>query len=198
MPTKQNAEGCEPQDPERRTRDGLVALPRRRGRDNGIVAAYQEHGALLRRLCRRALGSKEDGEDAAQDVIVRLLESNSALAGGAISAAQLTIMAKNRCRDMLRRREVGRRAVEREQWSALDRSSSEDPQDVSERRDLCACVLKRITADAQKMLCLHAVDGRTLDEIAALTGRGRRTVQRVLERAFTTFQHLRSKGRAAK
>src|SRR5262245_5936471 len=51
------------------------------GREEAFAALYDRFGAALFRVALAALGSREEAEDAVQDVIVGLVRKRAALAG---------------------------------------------------------------------------------------------------------------------
>ena len=147
---------------------------------------YSQFAAPLFRFCRRVLPTREDAEDAAMDVFVKLRSKLGQYDPERPFTAWLYKVAANHCWDLLRRRKI-RQDLETEDAEALPLKLP-DPgqldQMISEQtgsgvRD----ALSRISDRARMALVLRYYSEMSYDEIADTLGLRRAFVGVVLLRA---------------
>lgn len=147
----------------------------RRAKD-GDMAAFEEivraNEATVYRLALRQLGSREDAEDAAQEVFLKAYTSIRSFRGESKLSVWLYRITCNVCTDALRRRkETASLTVETEEGSGELELPDErfDPAALAERADLRAQIgaaLARLPADARQVLLLRELGGSSYEEIA--------------------------------
>ncbi len=149
-----------------------------------IEELYQRYGALVRRRARAILGEEQAALDAMQEVFVRAMRERDGFRGEASPVTWLyritTNLCLNRVRDHARRREL---------MEAQGPPPAGAPAD-SEDKAILASVLARVPEELREIAVYYYVDEMNQDEIAELTGLGRRTVGNRLE-------EFRAKARAA-
>ncbi len=136
----------------------------------GDRAAFRE---LVERYARSVqwvayahLGNHEEAEDVCQDTFLKAFESLDSLRQASKIGSWLLTLARNRARDILRRR-----ATEAAHRERLETEPAVQPQ--HEREDTLARVrihLAALNEDDREVLVLHYFEGRHSREIAALLG----------------------------
>ena len=153
--------------------------------DGGLRAIFLEQRAMLLRLLTARLGSRDDAEDALQDMWLRLDQ----LADRPVAqpAAFLFRVANNLATD--RRIAGARRGAREAAW--LDHQPGADDLPDAERmlvaRDQLALVEASIAAMPERMamaLRLYRIDGRPQRAIAETLGISVSGVEKLLQRAY--------------
>jgi RNA polymerase sigma-70 factor (ECF subfamily) len=161
---------------------------------------YREFAGPLFRFCRRVLPTREDAEDAAMDIFVKLRSKLGQYDPQRPFTAWLYKVASNHCWDLLRRRRV-RQDLETEDAETLPLEHP-DPgqlervisqQSSGHVRDALAQLPDR----ARMVLVLRYYADMSYDEIADTLGLRRAFVGVVLLRARHQLRELLSKGSAA-
>ena len=142
----------------------------------GDLAAFEEivraHEATVYRLALRQLGSREDAEDAAQEVFLKAYTSLKSFRGESKLSVWLYRITSNVCTDALRRRrETVSLTVDAEQGSEELELPDErfDPVALAERAELreqIGAALARLPAEARQILLLRELGGQSYEEIA--------------------------------
>jgi len=70
---------------------------------SAILDAYDRHVDMVYRVCYSMMGNKQDAEDAAQTVFVKLMENDRPFTSIEHEKAWLILTARNHCRDMHRK-----------------------------------------------------------------------------------------------
>ncbi len=149
-------------------------LQRARGGDS---AAFEEivraHESTVYRLALRQLGSREDAEDAAQEVFLKAYTSLKSFRGESKLSVWLYRITNNVCIDQLRRRrETVSLSAVNEDGEPLEMEIPDercDPEALTERKDLREQVgkaLKRLPPEAREILLLREIGGQSYEEIA--------------------------------
>ncbi|MFF2885855.1 RNA polymerase sigma factor [Paenibacillus sp. NPDC057967] len=73
------------------------------GVESSILDVYDRHIDTVFRVCYSLMGNKQDAEDAAQSVFVKLMENGRLFANSDHEKAWLIVTARNHCRDMHRK-----------------------------------------------------------------------------------------------
>ena len=143
---------------------------------DGDLTAFEEivraHEATVYRLALRQLGSREDAEDAAQEVFLKAYTSLKSFRGESKLTVWLYRITSNVCTDALRRRrETVSLTVDAEQGSEELELPDErfDPVTLAERADLreqIGAALARLPAEARQILLLRELGGQSYEEIA--------------------------------
>ena len=138
-----------------------------------VAEAYRRYGSLVLRRCRRILRDDAAGEDALQEVFVRLLKYGDAFRRADSKVLWLYRVADRCCFDLL-----GRRASRREldlRDEPLWQRTPADQREV-EDRDVVMRFLSTFDDRVKQVAVLHYLDEMTQEEIAAATGWSRQTV----------------------
>lgn len=159
----------------------------------GDVAAFEAlvraHEATVYRLALRQLGSREDAEDAAQEVFLKAYTSIRNFRGDSKLSVWLYRITCNVCTDALRRRrETVSLSQETEEGSGeLELPDQRfDPAALAEQKDLRAQIgaaLERLPAEARQILLLRELSGSSYEEIAGILSLDLGTVKSRIFRA---------------
>ena len=151
---------------------GLLDRARRRDGD-AFAQLVDPRLAGLLRTATAILGHEDDASDALQDALTRAWRGLSGLRDEDRFEAWLTRIVVNECRTALKRRTRTRiREI-----PVDDGSGTGDP--ASPRAGVAESVVgrlaleaafERLSADERTILVLHHLDGRPLDEVAAILG----------------------------
>ena len=150
-----------------------------------VADAYRRYGSLVLRRCRRILRDDAAGEDALQEVFVRLMRYGDAFHQAESKVLWLYRVADRCCFDLLARR--GARA----EASTLERAPEPAHRGPGalEDREVILRVLASFDDRLKKVAVLHYLDEMTQEEIAAATGWSRQTI-------FKKLAFLRSRAAA--
>lgn len=159
-----------------------------------ITELYRMCLPVLRAKCRRMLSCAADAEDIAQEVFVRLLESDLPSRTGPTShpllLAWIYRTSTRAAIDRLRQQHV-RSRYHAAPGSAQPQSADSVPEPAQFSASAEALVAARRTIEALartvppeelEVVILHRLDRMTQPEIAALTATSERTVRRLLDR----------------
>ena len=144
-----------------------------------IEALYERLGGILFRRCAALLGDLDDARDATQDAFVRLLRHADELDDPASALPWMYRVSTNVCLDRLRRRARLRYAAPE------DLPDVADPLGAEERlvlRDQLRAVMAALDERAQRVFVHLAFDGMTQEEVGAVLGLSRRTVNKIAGR----------------
>ena len=149
-------------------------LRAQKGDAAAFEALVRAHEATVYHLALRQLGSREDAEDAAQEVFLKAYTSLKSCRGDSKRSVWLYRITSNVCTDMLRRRrETVSLSQENEEGEPLELELPDerfDPAALAERKDLrerIGTALKSLPPDAREILLLRELGGQSYDEIAA-------------------------------
>ena len=143
----------------------------------GDSRAFEEivsaHEATVYHLALRQLGSREDAEDAAQEVFLKAWTGLASFRGDSKLSVWLYRITSNVCTDLLRRRkETVSLSTENEDGEAQELELPDerfDPAAIAERKDLREQVgkaLNALPAEAREILALREIGGQSYEEIA--------------------------------
>ena len=121
------------------------------------------------RVAYHLLESRDDAEDAVQELYLKILSMHGKLVYVREPAAYGITLLKNICIDRIRRRE-SRRTEQLEEFIAADASG---PEKQMAEKDILSRVMKemeRLPEKQAKVLRMRAVEGLEYDEIARRTG----------------------------
>lgn len=124
---------------------------------------FERYGPMVVRRCRQLLGDREEAEDAAQDVFVRLLRHRQRL-DDRYPSSLLYRIATNVCLNRLRDR---RRDPSLPGDEALDRTARRPDLDAPLVLDR---LFRRHPESTRVMAVLHYVNGLTLEQVARRCG----------------------------
>ena len=161
---------------------------------------FADHYMPVMRLCMRHLHDESDAEDAVQEVFRRAVQQGTELRGDPLP--WLITVAKNVCRDELRRRRNGRAALERTAALApADEAAATDSGDNPERvvvghlfvREL----LGRLTPAERRVVAARVYDDASGVEAAHAFGVSSSTTRVLLARARHKLRHYLEEGKVA-
>ena len=138
-----------------------------------LVAFYNEHQRRLYALCLSTLGNPADAEDVVQDAFIRVAPLLPRLNGD--KGTFLRVVARNLCRDELRRR---RFRADVEVPEGLCASIEERAVDTAELRQVWGTL-----KEADRSLLAHAFAGYSHSEIAERTGKSAKSINVGIVRA---------------
>ena len=165
--------------------DPDLALARRLAqRDmHALKEAYELHGERVQRLCLRLLGRRDDAEDAAQEVFLRLFERARAFEGRARFATWLHRLTVNLCLGWIERERL-RRAGALSADGLLDPSDSPaETASQKEAGEVLQGLLMRLSGEHRAVLVLRELEQLSYKEIAAALAIPEGTVMSRLSRA---------------
>lgn len=171
------------------TAEAELVLRAKRGDDEAAELLFRTHrrGAFL--LAFQILGNRQDALDATQDSFVRFLTTLDRFRPGRPVEPWLYTIVRNRCRDLLRRRQVRK-------WEPLEGDDHRwrpelvdpgaDPRRDAMRGELRRRVwagLARLSPDHREIVVLRDFQDLTYDEIARVLDIPQGTVMSRLHRA---------------
>ena len=143
-------------------------------------------GESLLHTAEGILKSREDAEDALQDVYVKLWRQRDSLAHISNPEAYASIMVRNFCIDRLRTK---KQHVELTPGlEASDTSSSR--LEEAERIRAIANAIGRLPSNQRKVLEMRTMQGLTYEEISARTGMSPLSLRVLLSRARKTLKKI--------
>lgn len=152
----------------------------RASRDDAVFQVMLDrHGAMVFQVCRRALSSQDDVEDAFQATFLTLIRRGHTIRRKSSLGSWLHGVAHRIALNL--RRQAGRRR-RREQRAAPVAIAPTDDITWRELRDILDAELRQLPEMNRTALVLCYLEGRTQDESAAQLGVSKSTVRRHLER----------------
>jgi len=147
---------------------------------SGDAAAFE---ALMRiyevrvaRTALRLLGARQDAQDAAQEVFLRLYQRISRIDSAGSLSGWLYRVTVNVSYDILRRRR-GRNAVPLDAGSLSAPSSAEEELSREQQRRLVAEALRTLPEKERAALALRDIEGLSTREVAGILGSSEATVR---------------------
>ncbi|MFF2480450.1 RNA polymerase sigma factor [Paenibacillus sp. NPDC058071] len=142
-----------------------------------VNSAYDRHIDVVYRVCFSLMGNRQDAEDAAQSVFIKLMENGKTFSETEHEKAWLIVTARNHCRDMLRkwwRKKVGTL----EEWMLETRShpSLNGELELAEH-------LRKLPSAHRLLLYLHYYEGYRVAEIAEMLSINVNTVKSQMRNA---------------
>lgn len=132
------------------------------------------------------LGSREDGEDALQDLFIKLWQMRDTLDHIGNPKGYATRVLKNLCIDRIRTRRPGVELL-----PELEGFECEDAKiENLERIKTVAEAIRRLPSSQREVLELHTMQGLGYDEISQLTGKSQLTLRVLLSRARKTLKQI--------
>ena len=169
--------------------DEITLRRAQRGDTAAFEALVTPCEPMLWRLCWQMLGDREDAKDALQEIMVKAWRAIRRFDGKSAVSTWLYRIGVNHCTDLLRQRRL--RQTEsldslREDTGFDPPSREEGPQEALEHKEKQEAVRRAIgelPPDQRVPLVLFALEHRSYEEIAALTGAGLGTVKSRIARA---------------
>ncbi|MEM9192916.1 MAG: RNA polymerase sigma factor [Myxococcota bacterium] len=153
------------------------------GEEAAVRALYRAYADRIHRTVARILGPTDpDVEDCVQQTFLAAIRGAEAFDGRSKVSTWLIGVATRRALDAARSRWRRNRWARVSERVGLGRPSSA-PNARSEALDAAADALRQLNPDQRTVFVLHAVEGHTLKEIAAMTGTGMSTLHARLKAA---------------
>ncbi len=146
-----------------RSDESLVAASRT-GDEGARAALVRRHLKRVFAICLALLGNQDDAEDASQEVIVSALERLDTVRDGGLFGGWMAQIARNRCRDLLRRR------ARRSETPLTDEVVTPVPADSREEHADLLEALERLPEVHRLPLLLFYFDGRSVRKLAEELG----------------------------
>jgi RNA polymerase sigma-70 factor (ECF subfamily) len=160
-----------------RSDDELMALARG-GLRSAFAALVERHAERVVRLCVRFVSDRQLGRELAQDTWVLVWQARDKYRAEGGFIAWLITVARNHCRNELRRRKSA--ALRRDELAAPDGPSSPGQLDsllVEERRQRVRRALDQLAPALREALLLRYAEGLRYDEITQVVGAGESTLR---------------------
>jgi RNA polymerase sigma-70 factor (ECF subfamily) len=132
----------------------------------------------------RILGSREEAEDAVQEVFIKLWNMGEKLEDYSSKEALSVTMTKNYCIDQLRRRRFSNELDQDRENPFM--ASEPSPHEQLERRessDILNVIIVELPSIYREMVQMRDIDGFSYEEIAEKTGQNINTLRVTLSRA---------------
>lgn len=142
-----------------------------------IADMCRRYGSSILRRCRSILREEAAAEDVAQEVFIAIMANASRFRGESDIGTWIYRITTNLCLNHLR---ATKRRASREQAAWMPDSQS-GPDRSYEVRNTLDDLVKDLDPLAQEVLVLRFLDGLSLEEIATVTGRSRRTIGKRLK-----------------
>ncbi len=149
------------------------------------VRFTEEHYDAIYRYCARRLNSKEDAQDATQEVFLRLVSSKALYVEQGKPLAYLYTCARHVCADFSKNRKPANASLEDCEIDVSDRA-----QGRMERHLVMEDALSRLTVEEREVLELRYGQDLTMAEIAAVTGKSRFALYRTERKALRALRNL--------
>jgi RNA polymerase sigma-70 factor (ECF subfamily) len=159
------------------------------GRTVTFESLLVRHQATVVRTAQRLLGHREDAEDAAQEVFLRLHKHWSSIRVEDGVSSWLYRTTLNVCFDALRKRKFepeADQAVEPDQFRALERE---------ERRALLSRALLKLPDKERAAVVLREIEGLETREVAAILGSSEETVRSQVSTGRARLKRILEGGR---
>ncbi len=173
-----------------REEESALLLRAQKGDADAFEELVRAFEGTVYHLALRQLGSREDAEDAAQEVFLKAYTALGSFRGESRFSVWLYRITNNVCIDMLRRRrETVSLSGEDEDGAETELALPDerfDPVALAERKDLREQVgkaLRQLPPDAREILLLRELGGQRYDEIAETLGLDIGTVKSRIFRA---------------
>ena len=141
-----------------------------------FVDAYDRHIDTIYRVCFSMMGNKQDAEDAAQSVFIKLIQSNMSFNSTEHEKAWLITTARNHCKD--EHRKWWRRNIVDIDMGIIDKEHTK-ADEIQEMADY----LRKLPPTYRLVLYLHYYEGYKVAEIAQMLKMNLNTVKTKMRNA---------------
>ena len=151
-----------------------------RGDREAFASLIGRHQRLVLSIAARYLGDRDEAEDAAQEVFIRLWHGARRYQPSSALEAYLRTLTVNLCLDMKRKRRFVVLSGED------DRKGSDDPQgeaQMAERRNALDRALQNLPSSQRMAVVLFHMEGLNMGEVARLMETSPKAVESLLSRA---------------
>lgn len=157
-----------------RSDDELMVLARA-----GVKAAFavlvERHALRVVRLCSRFVNDDDHGRELAQDCWVEVWRAREKYRGDGGFVVWLVTIARNHCRNALRRRKVRERETARDELTPLP--GQLDALLIEERRKRVRQALSELSSTLREALLLRYAEGLRYDEMTSVLETGESTLR---------------------
>lgn len=161
--------------------DPATLAAARRGERSALAAIYDRYGRAAYLLALRLTGRPDAAEDVVQEAFIKAMERIGSYRGEAPFGAWLKRLVANAGIDRLR--------LDRRFTGGEDPLLEEPAAAAAEVRHEALGLLARMAPAARAVLVLHALEGYSHPEMAALFGRSESWSKSVLSRAIQRLRH---------
>ncbi|MBI4729151.1 MAG: sigma-70 family RNA polymerase sigma factor [Acidobacteria bacterium] len=160
-----------------------------------FAAIDRRHRPAVLRVCRRMLSNPQDAEDAAQEVMIRVLSGLGRFNGRYLLEAWVCRIAQNHCLDLIRRAARRPATVPVQAEDAAARHPVDDSPvglvvERGEERAAIVAALDRLPAHHRAALVMRELQGASHAEIAGALGTTSPRVKALLHRAKRGFRDV--------
>ena len=160
-----------------------------------LMGAYEQR---VYALCLRMMGNPHDGEDVAQEAMLRIWQRLAQFRGDSAFSTWVYRVTASCCTDALRRRspQSSLEALQEEGFDARDDAPTpQERQEARETQRAIAAALSDVPADMRSVFLLRDVHGLSVEDTARALGISGGTVKSRLSRAREKLaQYLGAKG----
>lgn len=160
-----------------------------------LMGAYEQR---VYALCLRMMGNPHDGEDCAQEAMLRIWQKLPQFRGDSAFSTWVYRVTASCCTDALRRRrpQPSLDALREDGFDARDDAPTPpEAQEAGETQQAIAEALQSVPAPMRSVFLLRDVHGLSVEDTARALGISGGTVKSRLSRAREKLaQHLRAKG----
>ena len=141
----------------------------------------------LYRLAKRLLVSKEEAEDATQEILLKLWSKNSMMEGYSNVEAYAMMMTKNFCLDRLKSKQAGNLKLVHSNYKD-ENVSLQNQVEVSDSLSWIERIMEELPEQQKMVIQLRDVEQYEFEEIAELLDMSARAVRVTLSRARKTVR----------
>lgn len=144
----------------------------------------QRHDRLIFGICLRLVGNRQDAEDLAQDIMLKLFTKLGSFEGRSTFRTWVVQVTRNACKDWLKKRAISK------QYASVLAHEPRPEVTVEYREDRLLGLLKELSPTDREILTLRFVADLSIAEIAEAMELGLSAAKMRLYRAMDRLQEL--------
>lgn len=147
---------------------------------NSIDIIIEEYGQKIYKYCYHMLRNKQEAEDAAQDIFIKIYSNTSHMNEIKSVSSWLYKVAYNHCLNIIRRRKLLFFVPHNEDLKIKTMNYSADNE--SEFSEQLTSILSQLSAQDRSVLIFRVIEEKSYDEIAAILNKKTDAIRKQYER----------------